>query len=74
MRNRREAESLARQIERESDCTVTGMRHYDDGNYAIDVTDKYGNRFTVASREDWESRKRNREQAKMPPSGLTEEE
>lgn len=56
--NRKEAQRLAREIERENEYVrVDGLRHYDGGGYAVEVTDKCtGYSIVVNSREDWEQR------------------
>jgi hypothetical protein len=58
--NKREAQRLARRIEREAPrCRVTGLRHYGGGRYSLDVADTIeGSPFEVSSVEDWEERQR----------------
>ena len=60
--NRKEAEKLAKRIEREApECRVTGTRVYRDGRYpqyALDVADaSTGDSFVVGSPEAWLQRR-----------------
>jgi len=58
--NHREAQRLARRIEREDPrCHVTGTRRYEGSSYALDVVDtRTGIPFVVNSPEDWDDRVR----------------
>ena len=55
---KREAGQLAKRIERESKCTVTGMRRWGRGRYDLTVQDTVnGYSFVVHNAEYWDDRR-----------------
>lgn len=50
--NKSEAQLLSREIEKKG-VTITGLRHYGRGSYALDCTGANGIPFVVNNREEW---------------------
>ena len=56
---KREAQALARKVGRASGCTVTGLRTWGRGRWAVEAVDTVtGYPFTVDSLADWQERLR----------------
>ena len=56
---KREAQALARKVGRASGCTVTGLRTWGRGRWAVEAVDTLtGIPFTVDSLSDWQERLR----------------